>query len=107
LSRGCHPSCAADNHVSLTFAQPLSFPESALMDFIFTLIGATLRISTPILFAALGETIIERSGVLNLGIEGTMMMSAFTGFFAAQTTGSLFIGLIAAILTGIILNLLM
>ena len=36
------------------------------MDFIFTLIGATLRISTPILFAALGETIIERSGVLNL-----------------------------------------
>src|SRR5215213_8922926 len=56
------------------------------MDFIFTLIGATLRISTPILFAALGETIIERSGVLNLGIEGTMMMSAFTGFFAAQST---------------------
>ena len=77
------------------------------MDFIFTLIGATLRISTPILFAALGETIIERSGVLNLGIEGTMMMSAFAGFFAAQTTGSLFIGLIAAILTGIVLNLLM
>jgi len=77
------------------------------MDFLFTLIGATLRISTPILFAALGETIIERSGVLNLGIEGTMMLSAFTGFFAAQTTGSLFIGLAAAILTGIILNVLM
>jgi simple sugar transport system permease protein len=77
------------------------------MDFIFTLIGATLRISTPILFAALGETIIERAGVLNLGIEGTMMMSAFAGFFAAQTTGSLFVGLLAAILTGIILNLLM
>lgn len=77
------------------------------MDFIFTLIGATLRISTPILFAALGETVIERAGVLNLGIEGTMMMSAFVGFFAAQTTGSLFIGLIAAILSGIILNLLM
>ena len=39
------------------------------MDFIFTLIGATLRISTPILFAALGETIIERAGVLNQILE--------------------------------------
>jgi ABC-type uncharacterized transport system permease subunit len=77
------------------------------MDFIFTLIGATLRISTPILFAALGETIIERSGVLNLGIEGSMMLSAFAGFFAAQTSGSLFVGLIAAIIMGILLNLLM
>ncbi len=77
------------------------------MDFLFTLIGATFRISTPILFAALGETIVERAGVLNLGIEGTMMLSAFTGFFAAQVTGSLFAGLIAAILTGIVLSLLM
>lgn len=77
------------------------------MDFLLTLIGATFRISTPILFAALGETIVERAGVLNLGIEGTMLLSAFSGFVVAQTTGSLFIGLAAALLTGVLLSLLM
>ncbi|MEZ4671569.1 MAG: ABC transporter permease [Anaerolineae bacterium] len=77
------------------------------MDFILTLLGATLRIGTPILYAALGETIVERSGVLNLGIEGTMLLSAFTGFVTAQVTGSLIIGLLGAMLTGIILSLAM
>lgn len=78
-----------------------------MIDFIATLIGATFRISTPILLASLGETVVERSGVLNLGIEGTMLLSAFTGFVAAQASGSLWIGLGAAMLTGIILSLLM
>lgn len=77
------------------------------MEFLLTLIGATFRISTPILFAALGETIVERAGVLNLGIEGTMFLSAFSGFVAAQMTGSLYVGLLAAMLTGILLGLLM
>ena len=77
------------------------------MEFLLTLIGATFRISTPILFAALGETIVERVGILNLGIEGTMLLSAFNGFVAAQLSGSLFIGLLAAILTGLTLSLLM
>jgi general nucleoside transport system permease protein len=69
--------------------------------------GAMLRIMTPILFAGLGETLVERAGVLNLGIEGTMLLSAFTGFVTAQLTGSLYLGLLAAVLTGIILSLLM
>lgn len=77
------------------------------MDFILTLIGATLRIGTPILYAALGETIVERSGVLNLGIEGTMLLSAFSGFVAAELSGSLLVGLLAAMLTGIVLSLIM
>ena len=77
------------------------------MEFLLLLLGAMLRISTPILFAALGETIIERSGVLNLGIEGTMMLSAFTGFVAAELSGSLWIGLLVAIATGITLSLLL
>lgn len=78
-----------------------------MIDFITTLIGATLRISTPILFGSLGETLAERSGVLNLGIEGTMLLSAFAGFVAAQLSGSLLVGLAAAMLTGMILSLLM
>lgn len=77
------------------------------MEFIFTLIGATFRISTPILYAALGETIAERAGVLNLGIEGTMFLSAFSAFFVAKLTGSLLAGLIAAMLTGVLLSLLL
>ncbi|MBK8026835.1 MAG: ABC transporter permease [Chloroflexi bacterium] len=74
---------------------------------LFVLFGAMLRIATPILFGALGETLIERAGVLNLGIEGTMLLSAFGGFVAAQLSGSLWIGLAAGILTGILLCLLM
>lgn len=77
------------------------------MDFLLTIIGATFRIATPILFAALGESVVELSGVLNLGIEGTMLLSAFSGFVVAQITGSLLFGLLAAILTGILLSLLM
>jgi general nucleoside transport system permease protein len=71
------------------------------------IVGATLRMMTPILFAGLGETIVERSGILNLGIEGTMLLSAFSGFVAAQLSGSLYVGLLAAILTGVLLSLLM
>jgi simple sugar transport system permease protein len=77
------------------------------VDFVLTLIGATLRIGTPILYAALGETLIELSGVLNLGIEGTIFLSAFSGFLVAQLSGSLYAGLLAAVLTGLLLALLM
>lgn len=75
--------------------------------FIINLIAAMLRVATPILFAALGETLVEKAGVLNLGIEGTMMLSSFVGFWAAKTSGSLTVGLAAAALTGIVLGLLM
>jgi general nucleoside transport system permease protein len=77
------------------------------MEFFVLLFGATLRIATPILFAALGETLIERAGILNLGIEGTMLLSAFTGFLVSHFTGSLWLGLLAAILTGMALSLLL
>lgn len=78
-----------------------------MMDFIATLTAATLRVATPILLAATGETYSERSGILNLGIEGTMFFGAFIGFYAADATGSLWMGLIAAILFGILSGLLM
>lgn len=73
------------------------------MDFLFSLLGATLRIATPILLAALGETLIERAGILNLGIEGTLLLSGFSGFVVAQLSGSLWLGLGAAVLTGMLL----
>ncbi len=59
--------------------------------------------ATPLIIAALGELVVERSGVLNLGVEGMMVMGAATGFVAAIVTGSTVIGLIAAILAGMAL----
>jgi general nucleoside transport system permease protein len=75
--------------------------------FLITVIAATLRVSTPILFAALGETLTEKAGVLNLGIEGMMAFSAFIGFWAAKTSDSLWAGLSMAIIAGAALALLM
>ncbi|HEY4692428.1 MAG TPA: ABC transporter permease [Bellilinea sp.] len=75
--------------------------------FIVNLIGATLRVATPILLAAIGETYSERAGVLNLGIEGTMLFGAFIGFFVADQSSSLWLGFVVAILSGVIFGLLM
>lgn len=75
--------------------------------FLANLIAATFRVSTPILLAATGETYAERSGVLNLGIEGTMLFGAFVGFFVADASGSLWVGLLVAIIFGVLAGLLM
>jgi len=71
------------------------------------LIGATMRMATPIMFATIGEIITERAGVLNLGIEGIMLMGAMTGFLVSLNTGSLWIGVLAAAAVGMLLALLM
>ncbi len=75
--------------------------------FIATLTAATLRVATPILLAAIGETFAERAGVLNLGIEGTMFLGAFVGFYLADLIGSLETGLLAAMVIGVLMGLLM
>lgn len=62
--------------------------------------------STPLLLAAMGELVVERSGVLNLGVEGMMVVGAVCGFAAAYTTGSPWIGVLAALLAGALLSLL-
>jgi general nucleoside transport system permease protein len=77
------------------------------MTFLVDLFAATLRNSTPLVYGAVGETYAERSGVLNLGIEGTMYAGAFSGFAVAYSTGSLLIGLVAAIVVGLVAGGLM
>jgi general nucleoside transport system permease protein len=62
--------------------------------------------ATPLLIAAMGELVVERSGVLNLGVEGMMIMGAVTGFAAAYTTGSPWLGFITATLVGAAFSLL-
>lgn len=69
--------------------------------------AAVIRIATPLLFATIGELLAERAGVLNLGIEGTMLLSAMTGFTAAYFTGSLWLGVAVALVTGVAAGALM
>lgn len=61
--------------------------------------------TTPLLIAALGELVVERSGVLNLGVEGMLIMGAIGGFAAAQLTGNPWIGVLAAIGFGMLTSL--
>jgi len=62
--------------------------------------------STPLVIAALGELVVERSGVLNLGVEGMMIMGAVAAFAGAQLSGSPYIGLICGIAAGALFSLL-
>jgi ABC-type uncharacterized transport system permease subunit len=64
--------------------------------------AAVIRIATPLVFGTLGELFAERAGILNLGIEGIMMLAAMTGFSTAFFTGSLWLGVLAAVLTGLV-----
>ena len=66
-----------------------------------------VRIATPILFAALGELISERSGVMNMGLEGTMLTAAFIGFMVAEKTGSIALAIIFASLAGGLMSLIL
>lgn len=62
--------------------------------------------ATPILFAALGELVVERAGVLNLGVEGMMIGGALAGFAVAHATGSPALGFVAAAIAGAALSML-
>ncbi|WP_439492933.1 ABC transporter permease [Bosea sp. (in: a-proteobacteria)] len=68
-----------------------------LVSILMTLVAA----STPILLAALGELVTEKSGVLNLGVEGMMLCGAVAGFAVAFSTGSTMLGLLAAMMAGV------
>lgn len=65
-----------------------------------------LGASTPILFAALGELVVERAGVLNLGVEGMMITGALAGFGAAYASGNPFLGFLVAALAGAAISML-
>lgn len=74
----------------------------ALVDLTFfaTLVAASFRIATPILFAALGEAVAESAGLLNVGIEGMMVIGAVIGFLVSFHTGGQWLGFAAAFLAG-------
>ena len=80
---------------------------------IFTLPGvigvlsSAVRLATPYLFAAVGESICQSSGVLNLGVDGIMLMGAYVAFVVTLFTGNLWLAVLAAMVVGLLMGLLM
>lgn len=70
-------------------------------------LASGIRLATPYLYAALGETFGQRSGVLNLGVDGQMLLGAFAAFYVTFITGNLWLGLLASVFVGAILGLIM
>lgn len=69
------------------------------------ILAAGIRLATPYLFASLGETFGQKSGVLNLGVEGIMLLGAFAAFYTTFITENPWLGLLAAIIVGGIMGL--
>ncbi len=71
------------------------------------MLNTMLTLATPLLFAALGETFSQNSGVVNLGVDGIMLMSAFGAFYVVLTWGNLWLGLLVAMVLGLLMGLIM
>jgi ABC-type uncharacterized transport system permease subunit len=69
-----------------------------------TLVVALIVVSTPVLLAAIGELVVEKTGVLNLGVEGMMIIGAVTGFIVAAETGSIALAFLAGMVGGMLLS---
>ena len=79
------------------------------MDFMValpTIVKAMAMGAVPILLAALGEVFSERAGLVNIGLEGIMAVGAFVAFAVGKVTGSLWLGLIAGMAAGVLINMI-
>ena len=76
------------------------------MDMTQAIILTIITAATPLLLAAIGELVVERSGVLNLGLEGMMIMGAVAAFAIAQLTGSAGLGALGGLVAGMLFSLL-
>ncbi len=74
--------------------------------FIITILATAIQAGAPVIYAAVGEIFAERSGILNLGVEGMMLVGAVSGFIVAVNTGNPWAGVIAAMLAGGLLSLI-
>lgn len=74
--------------------------------YLISIIVSTVAAATPLIYAALGELVTERAGVLNLGVEGMMLVGAVTAFVIGSTSGSLLLGYTGAVVASSLLALL-
>ena len=78
----------------------------ALLSLLTSILTITLRAGASLIYATIGEIYTERSGILNLGVEGMMLSGAVTGFATAYYTGSVWLGVLAAMMMGALLALI-
>ena len=71
------------------------------------IVSSGIRLATPYLYASIGETFSQRSGILNLGVEGQMLLGAFSAFYIALNTGNLWLGVLTAMVVGALMGLAM
>jgi simple sugar transport system permease protein len=71
------------------------------------ILTSAIRLATPYLFASIGEAFAQLSGVVNLGVDGIMLVGAYTAFFIALNTGNLWLAVLAALVVGLLMGLLM
>ncbi len=71
------------------------------------ILTSAIRLATPYLFASIGEAFAQTSGVLNLGVDGIMLMGAFSAFYVTLHTGNVWLGALAAMAVGLLMGLLM
>lgn len=76
------------------------------MEWIIPFILTVITASTPLLLAATGELVTEKSGVLNLGVEGMMLVGAIAGFAVTASSGSATLGILAAVVAGVLMSLI-
>ncbi len=71
------------------------------------ILTSAIRLAAPYLFASIGESFAQLSGVVNLGVDGIMLVGAYAAFFVALNTGNLWLGVLAALIVGLLMGLLM
>ena len=72
----------------------------AVLTVLIAMLGGAIRVSTPFMFVALGECLTEKSGRVNLGLEGTLVLGAMVAYAASYHTGSPWLGVLAAGVAG-------
>jgi simple sugar transport system permease protein len=77
------------------------------LEVVVGILTSMIRLATPFLYAAIGETFAQTSGVVNLGVDGVMLIAGFAAFYVALITGNLWLGLLTALLVGLLMGLLM
>ena len=74
---------------------------------ILGVVSSAIFSGTSLLYTTLGEVIHERAGIVNLGLEGVLLVSASTGFAVTSVTGNPYLGVLAAVLAGVLMNMIL